>query len=142
VIGLLGSLIGALLGWLVVSNINGIHHALGQPAPIWLTISTFAAALTLLVLGIVSAIRGSILKWLLGVIGFLLLGSIGTGLVLHEGFLVWDPSVYYFNEIPSGTDWFTALLTMAGAVLFSVIGAAIPAARAADTDPITALRYE
>ena len=142
VIGLLGSIIGALLGWLVVSNINSIHHALGEPAPVWATTSAFSIAVAMLALGIASALRGSILKWLLGVIGFLLLGSIGTGLLLHQGFLVWDPSVYYFNEIPNSTDWFTAILTMAGAVLFSVIGAAIPAARAADTDPISALRYE
>ena len=142
VIGLLGSIIGALLGWLVVSNINSIHHALGQPAPTWATISAFTLAVAMLAFGIGSAMRGSILKWLLGVIGFLLLGSVGTGLMLHEGVLVWDPSVYYFNEIPNSTDWFTAVLTMAGAVLFSVIGAAIPAARAADTDPISALRYE
>ena len=50
--------------------------------------------------------------------------------------------MYYFNEVPSEMDWFTAFLTMGGAVLFSVIGAAIPAARAADTDPVKALRYE
>ena len=63
-------------------------------------------------------------------------------MALHQGFLLWDPSVYYFNEVPSQMDWFTALLTMGGAILFSVIGAAIPAARAADTDPVKALRYE
>ena len=142
VIGLLGSLIGALLGWLVVSNINGIHHALGQPAPLWLTLTTFALALVMLLIAITCAIRGSILKWLLGVIACLILSVTGVALLLHQGFLVWDPSVYYFNEIPNSTDWFTALLTMAGAILFSVIGAAIPAARAADTDPIKALRYE
>lgn len=142
VIGLLGSLVGATLGWGVVSNINGIHTALGQPAPGWMIITAFALAVLCLGFGIASAVRGSILRWLLGVIGFLLLGAVGSGLLLHEGVLVWDPSVYYFNEIPSRTDWFTAVLTMAGAVLFSVIGAAIPAARAADTDPISALRYE
>ena len=142
VIGLLGSIIGVGLGWLVVTNINAIHHAMGEPAPIAATITAFACAIALLALSIACAIRGSILKWLLGMIGFLILGAVGFGLLLHEGFLMWDPSVYYFDTIPSGTDWFTALLTMAGAVLFSVIGAAIPAARAADTDPVKALRYE
>jgi lipoprotein-releasing system permease protein len=142
VIGLLGSVIGATLGWLVVANINAIHHAMGEPAPTAVTFTVFACAVALLALSIVCALRGSILKWLLSVIGFLILGAIGVGLFLHEGFQMWDPSVYYFNEIPSSTDWFTALITMAGAVLFSVIGAAIPAARAADTDPVTALRYE
>ena len=142
VIGLLGSIIGCGLGWLVVANINSIHDAMGQPAPIAATIAAFGCALGLLLLSIVCALRGSILKWLLGLIGFMILGAVGMGLLLHEGFLMWDPSVYYFDTIPSRTDWFTALLTMAGAVLFSVIGAAIPAARAADTDPVRALRYE
>ena len=142
VIGLLGSIMGALLGWLVVSNINGIHDAMGEPAPVWLTISAFSVAGMLLVFAVVSAVKGSILRWLMGVIGFLVLAAVGGGLALHQGFLLWDPSVYYFEDVPNETDWFTALLTMGGAVLFSVIGAAIPAARAADTDPVTALRYQ
>ncbi|MEE2681684.1 MAG: FtsX-like permease family protein [Planctomycetota bacterium] len=142
VIGLLGSILGALLGWLVVSNINAIHDAMGEPAPIWLIVTTFAASGILLLVSIQAVIRGSILRWLLGVIGFLLLAAVGTGLLLHQGFLLWDPSVYYFESVPNETDWFTALLTMGGAVLFSVIGAAVPAARAADTDPVTALRYQ
>lgn len=142
VIGLLGSIMGALLGWLVVSNINGIHDAMGEPAPVWLTISAFSVAGVLLVFAVVSAVKGSILRWLMGVIGFLVLAAVGGGLALHQGFLLWDPSVYYFEDVPNETDWFTALLTMGGAVLFSVIGAAIPAARAADTDPVTALRYQ
>jgi lipoprotein-releasing system permease protein len=141
VIGLLGSVVGVGLGWLVVTNINAIHDALGEPAPMWMTISTFSVAAILLGLSIHAAIKGSILRWLLGLIGFLIIGVVGTGLVLHQGFLLWDPSVYYFNEVPSEMDWFTAFLTMGGAVLFSVIGAAIPAARAADTDPVKALRY-
>ena len=142
VIGLLGSAVGVGLGWLVVTNINAIHDALGEPAPTWLTISTFAIAAILLGFSIHAAAKGSILRWLLGLIGFLIIGVVGTGLALHQGFLLWDPSVYYFNEVPSEMDWFTAFLTMGGAVLFSVIGAAIPAARAADTDPVKALRYE
>lgn len=142
VIGFLGSIIGAALGWLVVANINAIHHAMGEPAPIAATITAFTCAAALLIISIITALRGSILKWLLGMIGFLILGAIGAGLLMHEGFQMWDPSVYYFNEIPNNIDWFTALLTMSGAVLFSVIGAAIPAARAADTDPVKALRYE
>ena len=142
VIGLLGSMVGVGLGWLVVTNINAIHDGLGEPAPIWLTISTFVIAATLLAFSIHAALKGSILRWLLGLIGCLVIGVVGSAMALHRGFLLWDPSVYYFNEVPSQMDWFTALLTMGGAVLFSVIGAAIPAARAADTDPVKALRYE
>ena len=142
VIGLLGSMVGVGLGWLVVTNINAIHDALGEPAPMWMTISAFSLAALLFGFSIHAAVKGSILRWLLGLIGFMIIGVVGAGLAVHQGFLLWDPSVYYFNEVPSKMDWFTALLTMGGAVLFSVIGAAIPAARAADTDPVKALRYE
>ena len=62
--------------------------------------------------------------------------------MIQRGTLIWDPSVYYFDEIPNQLDWFTAVTTMIGAVLFSLLGAFLPAARAADTDPVKALRYE
>jgi lipoprotein-releasing system permease protein len=56
--------------------------------------------------------------------------------------MVWDPSVYYFSRIPNSLDWVTASTTVIGGVIFSVVGASIPAARAADTDPVKSLRYE
>jgi ABC-type lipoprotein release transport system permease subunit len=39
-------------------------------------------------------------------------------------------------------DWENAWMTCVGAIVFSVLGAAVPAARAADIDPVRALRYE
>jgi ABC-type lipoprotein release transport system permease subunit len=39
-------------------------------------------------------------------------------------------------------DYETAAITMIGAVVFSLVGAMLPAAKAADTDPVHALRYE
>jgi ABC-type lipoprotein release transport system permease subunit len=39
-------------------------------------------------------------------------------------------------------DWTNAGITCVGAIVFSVLGAAVPAARAADIDPVRALRYE
>ena len=142
VIGLTGSCIGAFLGWLVTDNINLIHEAMGQTAPAWTWILTFILALFFLVLAIFNLIRGSMLKTLLSIVGVIVFVGIGIALYLHQGFLMWDPRVYYFNRIPSRVDWFSAVLTMAGAIVFSVLGAAIPAARAADTDPVRALRYE
>ena len=70
------------------------------------------------------------------------LAGIAFGLASHRGFLIWDPAVYYFATIPSQMDWENARLTCVGAIVFSVLGAAVPAARAADIDPVRALRYE
>ena len=70
------------------------------------------------------------------------LSLISVVLLLHHGFLVWDASVYYFSRIPSSLDLFTAATTALGGVIFSVVGASIPAARAADTDPVKSLRYD
>ncbi len=142
VIGLAGAVIGAALGWLVTSNINSIHEALGEPAPTWSWVGGYALAGVMFIGSVVSAVHGSMLRTLLAIVGGLVLAAAATGLLMHRGFLMWDPSVYYFNSIPSRVDWFSAVLTMAGAIVFSVLGAAIPAARAADTDPVRALRYE
>ncbi|MAD19617.1 MAG: hypothetical protein CMJ52_05265 [Planctomycetaceae bacterium] len=142
VIGLAGAVLGASLGWVVVNNINAIHEAMGEPAPTWTWIVAYALAAAML--GVVgeAVVRGAMLRTLLSIVGVLVLGGVGTALLLHRGFLMWDPAVYYFNSIPNQVDWFSATLTMAGAIVFSVLGAAIPAAKAADTDPVRALRYE
>jgi len=67
---------------------------------------------------------------------------VGVGLLAHRGTLIWDPAVYYFSSIPDKVDWLTAAITWVGAVVFSVLGASVPAAKAADIDPVKALRYE
>jgi lipoprotein-releasing system permease protein len=142
VIGLAGAVVGATLGWFVTTNINAIHEGLGHPAPTWSWVTAFVMAAILAATGIWNARQGSMLRTLLSVVGIIVVSGVGVALLMHRGFLMWDPSVYYFNTIPSQVDWFSAVLTMAGAIIFSVLGAAIPAARAADTDPVRALRYE
>jgi lipoprotein-releasing system permease protein len=142
VIGVAGSLVGTGLAWLVIRNINDIHMALGNDAPAWLYATFFMLALGALGLMVRAALRSSALGVLLWVVATLALAGIGTGLVFHRGFLIWDPAVYYFATIPSQMDWENAWMTCVGAIVFSVLGAAVPAARAADIDPVRALRYE
>ncbi len=141
-IGVVGSALGVLLAWVVVARINDIHDFLGTPATPAVQTIAWIAALAAAVLSVRGMLRASALHtvfWLFTAIG---LGVLATLLLFHKGIVVWDPSIYYFTRIPSQVDRFTALTTALGGVVFSVIGSAIPAARAADTDPVQSLRYE
>ena len=90
VIGLIGSLIGTLSGWLFVLHINTIQD--------W-----FDAAF---------------------------------------GFRVWDQETYMFEKIPNQVDWVAAIWIIGGAIAAGLIGALLPAIRAARMQPVEALRYE
>jgi hypothetical protein len=144
VVGVLGAIAGLGLSYLFVRNINSIHEALGNP-PLALVIGVFASALGALVCTIVRSFSGRLLPIALGgmvTIGLSALGALALWLYLIGGVIIWSPEVYYFTRIPSDLDVNSACITMIGAVFFSVIGAFLPAAKAADTDPVTALRYE
>ena len=58
------------------------------------------------------------------------------------GIALWDPKVYYFSTIPSTIEFHRAAVVLAGGVLFSVLGALVPAIRAAAMQPVRALRFE
>jgi lipoprotein-releasing system permease protein len=141
-IGVVGSSVGLGLAWLVINRINEIHSIMGEPAPLWLWVTVFALAGCAVIGAVISTLRDSALFTLLWIVGAVLLTGTGVLLMNHHGFLIWDPSVYYFSRIPNHLDLTNALMTMGFAIVFSVIGAAVPAARAADTDPVRSLRYE
>lgn len=90
VIGVIGSLAGGALAWVIVTNINEIHEWLGS----------------------------------------------------NLGIVVWKPSVYYFAEIPSRVNPKHAVFVVVGGVVLSLLGALVPAWRAATMDPVKALRFE
>lgn len=144
IIGTIGSLLGLLLGWIVTKNINGIHSMLGGP-PLSIAIVAFIVGLCSITVAINRGKRGEILPIVVGILVAITCFGIG-GVVLFirnmGGVVIWDASVYYFSAIPNNIDWPSAVITVAGAVLFCLLGAIIPAAKAADTDPVKALRHE
>ncbi|GMV26440.1 MAG: hypothetical protein AMXMBFR58_24710 [Phycisphaerae bacterium] len=89
----------------------------------------------------------------IGVVGSLLGGALAYAVVtninpIHDwmgealGLQIWDPRIYYFTEIPSHVEADKAVFVMAGGALSSVLGALIPALRAAFLHPVKALRFE
>lgn len=55
---------------------------------------------------------------------------------------VFDPTVYYFEKIPTIVHPVTVASVVAGAVLIAVLASVLPALRAARLHPVEALRYE
>lgn len=144
VIGVAGALLGLLIGWLITKNINSIHASMGNP-PAILAVVSFLVAGCIAVYTATKSRAGLLLPIVLGSIGFIVFCSVG-GVVLYikhiGGLVIWDASVYYFSIIPNQVDWSSSIFTMVGAVIFCLLGAVIPAAKAADTDPVEALRHE
>ncbi len=58
------------------------------------------------------------------------------------GFRVWERDVFMFEKIPNEVQLIPALLIVAGAIVAGLLGAIIPALRAARMEPVEALRYE
>ncbi len=67
---------------------------------------------------------------------------------LHEqmgkllGIQIWSPEVYAFDTIPSDINPQTATSIVSAAIVCSILGAAVPAYRAARLHPVETLRYE
>ena len=116
-----------------------------MPVSIAIAICAFIISVASLWVVFLRGRRGEILPIVVGLLSAITFGGIG-GLVLfvrfQGGIVIWDASVYYFSVIPNNLDWPSASITLVGAVLFCLLGAVIPAAKAADTDPVKALRHE
>jgi lipoprotein-releasing system permease protein len=123
--------------WSMVSEKTrdiGILRAIGAGTPgvawLWLRYGAIVGA------------TGSVLGLVVGGAVVVRINEIHDWLGSAFGLVIWDPSVYYFSEIPSEVDPMKAVFVAVAGVLTCVIGAAIPSIRAAKMDPVRALRFE
>lgn len=92
--------------------------------------------------GLAIGIVGSIMGFGLSSLIIMNINPIHEWMGRAMGIQIWDPSIYYFTQIPSDLRWDKVLLVLGGGIIFSVLGALIPAIRASRMDPVRALRFE
>jgi len=70
------------------------------------------------------------------------INEVAAALAWVTGQEVFDPSIYYFYEIPVDISPFTVTWIVLGAMAIAVMASILPARRAARLHPVEALRYE
>ncbi len=85
---------------------------------------------------------GSGVGLLLGLLFVHYINEIAAGLEVVTGRPIFDPTVYYFQQIPTIVEYPTILGVMIGAILIAGLASILPARRAAKLHPVEALRYE
>jgi lipoprotein-releasing system permease protein len=89
-------------------------------------------------LGIVGAGAGT----LLGVTFARHINEVAALVERVQGSPVFDPSVYFFDKIPTSIEPFTVAWITLGAIGIAVLASVLPARRAARLHPVRALRFE
>ncbi len=87
-------------------------------------------------------IVGSGVGILIGLLFVVYINTIAAGLEWVTGRPVFDPTVYYFQQIPTVIEPFTVGWIALGSVCVAIVASVLPALRAARLHPVEALRYE
>jgi len=88
--------------------------------------------------GFVGSVLGTVAGWYF----VLYINPIHDWIGRTFGFRVWSAETFLFEEIPNEVDPVAAVVIVVGSMLSGVVGALVPAVRAARMEPVEALRYE
>jgi lipoprotein-releasing system permease protein len=77
-----------------------------------------------------------------GCCSLIYINQVAVALERLTGRPIFDPTVYYFREIPTIVEPITVIGVMVGAIAIAVLASVLPARRAARLHPVEALRYE
>ena len=92
--------------------------------------------------GLSLGIVGSCVGMALGLVFVAYINPIADSLAVVTGLKLFDPSIYYFLEIPTIVNPWTVGWIVVGAMTIAVVASILPAWRAARLHPVEALRYE
>ena len=92
--------------------------------------------------GLSLGIVGSGVGMLIGLAFVANINDIADALAMVTGHEVFDPSIYYFQQIPTIVETWTVAWIVVGAMAIAVVASILPALRAALLHPVEALRYE
>jgi ABC-type lipoprotein release transport system permease subunit len=95
-----------------------------------------------LLFGFLNGLTGALLGIAVGCLITWKINPIEHGISRLFGLKLWKAGVYMFTQIPSQVDWPAVGWILLAAVAASVLGAMVPAIRAACVRPVTLLRYE
>ncbi|PQO32592.1 ABC transporter permease [Bremerella cremea] len=92
--------------------------------------------------GLSLGIVGSGVGCILGLLFVWNINHIAKLIEIITGREVFDPTIYYFQEIPTIIEPMAIVMVVTGAMLIAVLASVLPAIRAARLHPVEALRYE